>query len=188
VTDQDIRALYAYLMHVVEPVAQASPKSTIRWPLSMRWPLAFWRAMFGPAQIPTRPEGDDPVLTRGAYLVEILVHHARVPRSAVRPGGRRSDQLQPRKLGQPGGSRDAVRGREGSQVAAGQRTQDNATGNPSYLSSKNHSGSSKDCFTATGMIGCIRGNVIDSGMDAKEVTPLERERPEVHSEFLKLRH
>lgn len=75
VSDDDMRALYAYFMHGVEPVAQENRDSDIPWPLSMRWPLAFWRWTFAPkveAFVPA--PGQDPVVARGAYLVEGLGH------------------------------------------------------------------------------------------------------------------
>ncbi len=75
VGDEDMRALYAYFMHGVEPVAQDNRDSDIPWPLSMRWPLTPWRWMFAPKVEPFAPAtGQDPVLARGAYLVEGLGH------------------------------------------------------------------------------------------------------------------
>ena len=75
VSDSDMQALYAYFMKGVEPVAQQNRDSDIPWPLSMRWPLAAWRWMFAPSveehQVPTTA---DPVVSRGAYLVEGLGH------------------------------------------------------------------------------------------------------------------
>ena len=49
VSDADIEALYAYFMNGVQPVAQANRAPDIPWPLSMRWPLTYWRWMFAPA-------------------------------------------------------------------------------------------------------------------------------------------
>ncbi|WP_225789339.1 cytochrome c [Pseudomonas sp. Marseille-P8916] len=74
VSDDDMRALYAYFMHGVPPVEQANQDSDIPWPLSMRWPLAFWRGLFAPEVKPFEAAGRDPVLARGAYLVEGLGH------------------------------------------------------------------------------------------------------------------
>jgi mono/diheme cytochrome c family protein len=75
VSDDDMKALYAYFMHGVEPVAQANKDTDIPWPLSMRWPLAIWRQMFAPKVQPTpAPAGSDAVVSRGAYLVEGLGH------------------------------------------------------------------------------------------------------------------
>ncbi|MEB0046058.1 MULTISPECIES: cytochrome c [unclassified Pseudomonas] len=75
VNETDMKALYAYFMHGVAPVAQANRDSDIPWPLSMRWPLAGWRWLFAPTvnDDPALP-GTDPVVHRGAYLVEGLGH------------------------------------------------------------------------------------------------------------------
>ncbi|MGB3124203.1 MAG: cytochrome c [Pseudomonas sp.] len=75
VSDSDMQALYAYFMKGVEPVAQENKDSDIPWPLSMRWPLAAWRWMFAPAveEHPAQAAAD-PVISRGAYLVEGLGH------------------------------------------------------------------------------------------------------------------
>ncbi|MHA7116900.1 cytochrome c [Pseudomonas promysalinigenes] len=75
VSDQDMQALYAYFMQGVEPVAQANKPTDIPWPLSMRWPLAIWRGLFAPeVQAGQAPAAADPVVSRGAYLVEGLGH------------------------------------------------------------------------------------------------------------------
>ena len=73
-SDDDIRALYAFMMHSVKPVSHQNTPSSIPWPLNMRWPLAFWSAAFvhaGPYQ-PVATENDQ--WNRGAYLVEGLGH------------------------------------------------------------------------------------------------------------------
>ncbi|ACI50946.1 Gluconate 2-dehydrogenase (acceptor) [Gluconacetobacter diazotrophicus PA1 5] len=73
-SDADIHALYVYFMHGVAPVAQPNRPGTIPWPMSMRWPLIFWRALFAPsvrdAQASSGRAFSDPVVARGAYLVE----------------------------------------------------------------------------------------------------------------------
>ncbi|WP_066098540.1 cytochrome c [Xanthomonas massiliensis] len=71
--DDDVKALYAYFMHGVEPVKAENRKPDIVWPLSMRWPLAIWRKTFAPdpekvAFDPARYA--DPKIARGAYLVQ----------------------------------------------------------------------------------------------------------------------
>jgi mono/diheme cytochrome c family protein len=43
ISDDDMRALYAYFMKGVQPVAQANKSHDIPWPMSMNWPLAIWR-------------------------------------------------------------------------------------------------------------------------------------------------
>lgn len=78
VSDSDMQALYAYFMHGVQPVAQANKPVDIPWPLSMRWPLSIWRAMFAPKVEPFTvtgaAAGTDEIVNRGAYLVEGLGH------------------------------------------------------------------------------------------------------------------
>lgn len=75
VSDSDMQALYAYFMKGVEPVVQENKDSDIPWPLSMRWPLAAWRWMFAPAVEEHQAQAAaDPVVSRGAYLVEGLGH------------------------------------------------------------------------------------------------------------------
>jgi alcohol dehydrogenase (quinone), cytochrome c subunit len=71
--DEDIAALYDYFMHAVAPVSSSAHANGIAWPLSIRWPLAVWRKLFAPA--PDAPAFNasrfpDPVVARGAYLVE----------------------------------------------------------------------------------------------------------------------
>jgi mono/diheme cytochrome c family protein len=70
-SDQDIRALYAYFMHGVAPVNAANHSNDIPWPLSIRWPLAIWRKTFAPPDMAplelSKYQGAQ--LARGAYLV-----------------------------------------------------------------------------------------------------------------------
>jgi mono/diheme cytochrome c family protein len=75
VSDSDMRALYAYFKYGVPPVAQPDKAADIPWPLSMRWPLTYWRWLFAPGIPATRvAASDDPGRDRGAYLVESLGH------------------------------------------------------------------------------------------------------------------
>jgi mono/diheme cytochrome c family protein len=72
-TDEDTAALYDYFMHGVKPVTSTGHSNAIPWPLSMRWPVAIWRKLFAPG--PDAPTFNasrytDPVVARGAYLVE----------------------------------------------------------------------------------------------------------------------
>jgi alcohol dehydrogenase (quinone), cytochrome c subunit len=70
-SDADTQALYAYLMHGVQPVSQPTKPEAISWPLSMRWPLTYWRWAFAPAVTTNAATlSNDPVINRGAYLVE----------------------------------------------------------------------------------------------------------------------
>lgn len=47
-TQDDMKALYAYFMHGVQPIAQKNHPTDISWPMSMRWPLSIWRSVFAP--------------------------------------------------------------------------------------------------------------------------------------------
>lgn len=74
ISDEDMRALYAYFTQRVKPVSQQNHDSDIPWPLNMRWPLAVWNMLFASSQ----PFTPDPTLSaqenRGAYLVQGLGH------------------------------------------------------------------------------------------------------------------
>jgi len=75
VSDQDVQALYAYFMHGVQPVKQQDRAEDIAWPLSMRWPLTYWRWLFAPKVSPIESTATgDASLARGQYLVETLGH------------------------------------------------------------------------------------------------------------------
>src|ERR1700722_711954 len=73
-TDEDVKALYAYFMRDVQPVHQQNRMNEVRWPLNMRWPLAVWNAVFfDDAPFRAKP-ASDAVWNRGAYLVQGLGH------------------------------------------------------------------------------------------------------------------
>lgn len=75
---EDTQALYAYFMHGVTPVRQANQANDIPWPLSLRWPLAYWRTLFAPAPdsvtVAPKASASNAELERGAYLVQGLGH------------------------------------------------------------------------------------------------------------------
>jgi mono/diheme cytochrome c family protein len=76
-SDADVTALYAYFTKAVAPVHAVNRKPDIPWPLSMRWPLGAWRKLFAPS--PDAAPFDfarysDPVVARGAYLVQVPGH------------------------------------------------------------------------------------------------------------------
>lgn len=77
-SDDDVRALYAYFQHGgIEPSAQADRSTAIPWPLSMRWPLAIWRKLFAPSvdAVAFDPKRyADRKVARGAYLVQSAGH------------------------------------------------------------------------------------------------------------------
>ncbi|RFU49533.1 cytochrome c [Paraburkholderia sp. DHOC27] len=74
INDDDTKALYAYFMHGVAPVAQANRASDIPWPLSMRWPLKFWNMVFLEKGVYQDKPGKDVAWNRGAYLIQGLGH------------------------------------------------------------------------------------------------------------------
>jgi mono/diheme cytochrome c family protein len=72
---EDVRALYAYFRYAVAPASIPSHASDIPFPLSMRWPLTYWRWFFASKPAPfTAPAGLDPVQAQGAYFVDGLGH------------------------------------------------------------------------------------------------------------------
>ncbi|HAI06323.1 MULTISPECIES: c-type cytochrome [Pantoea] len=69
-SDQDIAALYAFMMHGVKPASRSNTPSEIPWPLNMRWPLALWRAAFAAGEPWRENDEQNAAWNRGAYLVE----------------------------------------------------------------------------------------------------------------------
>ncbi|HET7730037.1 MAG TPA: cytochrome c [Usitatibacter sp.] len=83
-TDEDNRALYAYLMSQ-PPVRSTPPANELPFPFNVRAGLALWKMLFlreGP--VPPDP-AKDPALARGEYLVEGLGHcgSCHSPRNAL---------------------------------------------------------------------------------------------------------
>ncbi|TFY84923.1 cytochrome c [Pseudomonas nabeulensis] len=69
-SDDDVRALYAFFMHGVQPASEPNIPSDIPWPLNLRWPIALWNGVFAPsAAYAAKPE-QDAVWNRGAYIVQ----------------------------------------------------------------------------------------------------------------------
>ncbi|QHD06425.1 c-type cytochrome [Pseudomonas sp. R76] len=69
-SDDDMRALYAFFMKGVEPAKQANLPSSIPWPLNMRWPIALWNGMFAPNATYAAKPNQDALWNRGAYIVQ----------------------------------------------------------------------------------------------------------------------
>jgi len=78
--DDDVRALYAYFLHDVQPAHNENLLSDIPWPLNMRWPLAFWDGLFTesstyrPKTTTATGAAADTLWNRGAYLVQGAGH------------------------------------------------------------------------------------------------------------------
>ncbi|MFC3941370.1 alcohol dehydrogenase [Pseudomonas gingeri NCPPB 3146 = LMG 5327] len=69
-SDDDVRALYAFFMQGVAPVKQANIPSQIPWPLNMRWPIALWNGVFADTAPYAAKPANDALWNRGAYLVQ----------------------------------------------------------------------------------------------------------------------
>ncbi|TMV85142.1 c-type cytochrome, partial [Thioclava sp. BHET1] len=69
-SDDDLRALYAYFMHEVKPADVANRPSEIAPPMNQRWPLALWNAVFAGGGSYRPVAGKDAAWNRGAYLVQ----------------------------------------------------------------------------------------------------------------------
>jgi mono/diheme cytochrome c family protein len=71
----DVAALYTYFKFGVPAAAVPNRPNDIVFPLSMRWPLTFWRWLFAPSPKPfAAPPGMDSQISQGAYFVEGLGH------------------------------------------------------------------------------------------------------------------
>jgi mono/diheme cytochrome c family protein len=73
-TDYDLRALYAYMMHGVAPVHRPSPPSSVAFPFNQRWALRVWQWVFVPRSVYVPKPERDAQWNRGAYLVQGLGH------------------------------------------------------------------------------------------------------------------
>ncbi|SEK17121.1 MULTISPECIES: cytochrome c [unclassified Variovorax] len=73
-TDEDLRALFAYLMHAVPASDYAPPATKMPFPFNQRWALRFWKAAFLSRGTYTENPGRDAEWNRGAYLVQSFGH------------------------------------------------------------------------------------------------------------------
>jgi len=73
-TEDDMQALYAYLMQGVTPVQAANQPSEMGFPFNQRWGLSLWNWLFLDDS-PFQPQaGQSAEWNRGAYLVQGLGH------------------------------------------------------------------------------------------------------------------
>ncbi|MFT4066795.1 c-type cytochrome [Paraburkholderia sp.] len=87
-SDDDLRALYAYFMHEISPVHQENMPGGIPWPPNTRWPLALWNAVFlqsGSYESKAVSAADVQLWNRGAYIVQGAGHcgSCHTPRGAA---------------------------------------------------------------------------------------------------------
>jgi mono/diheme cytochrome c family protein len=73
VSDEDIRAIYAYLM-TRPPVQAAVPKAKLPFPLNVRALQAGWKLLFFRDDAYGPVSGKSPAWDRGAYLAEGIAH------------------------------------------------------------------------------------------------------------------
>ncbi|HEY9278570.1 MAG TPA: cytochrome c [Eoetvoesiella sp.] len=74
VTDEDIKAMYAYFMNGIEPVDAAPSPTQLPFPFNIRQSMAIWNLLFLDDK-PFQPEPDKGELwNRGAYLARGLTH------------------------------------------------------------------------------------------------------------------
>jgi mono/diheme cytochrome c family protein len=74
VSDADLKDLYAYFTIRVSASGQADRPSDIVWPLSIRWPLAFWDRVYHDDARFQPVDSQSVEWNRGAYLVQGLAH------------------------------------------------------------------------------------------------------------------
>jgi mono/diheme cytochrome c family protein len=92
VTDEDNRALYAYLM-TRRPVHAEAPPNELPFPLNVRMVLAGWKLLFFDRSVYQSDPNQSGEWNRGAYLAEGLGHcgACHTPRNAL--GAERKDEL-----------------------------------------------------------------------------------------------
>lgn len=73
-TQEDMQALYAYLMEGVNPITQANEATALDFPYNQRWGLSLWNWVFLD-DTPFQPQPEQSAQwNRGAYLVQGLGH------------------------------------------------------------------------------------------------------------------
>ncbi|AOX16623.1 cytochrome c [Kozakia baliensis] len=73
-TDQDIKALYAWFMHAVRPVAEKPPATQLSFPGNIRASMMAWNLLAGSEKQETGDSASYDKLRRGHYLATALEH------------------------------------------------------------------------------------------------------------------
>ncbi|RQS28928.1 cytochrome c [Burkholderia sp. Bp8992] len=73
-SDDDVRALYAYFMRGVAPSANAAKLTQLSFPFNQRWALGLWSLVFSNRGRFTPQPSQSAQWNRGAYLVQGLGH------------------------------------------------------------------------------------------------------------------
>lgn len=84
-TDEDIKAIYAYIMTSIPAVKQTKMENDIPFPLNIRWLQAGWKLLFADTSTLTKQDGKSAEWNRGAYLAEGISHcgACHTPRNSV---------------------------------------------------------------------------------------------------------
>lgn len=92
-TDDDIKAVYAYIMSSVTPVQQTKKENGIPFPLNIRFLQAGWKMLFADTSDFETNSNKSAEWNRGAYLAEGIAHcgACHTPRNVL--GGEKRDQM-----------------------------------------------------------------------------------------------
>lgn len=74
VSDEDIKAMYAYFMNAVEPVETPVKPTALPFPFNIRFSMAAWNLLFLDDKAFVPDASHDTEWNRGAYLVQGLTH------------------------------------------------------------------------------------------------------------------
>ncbi|WP_025564879.1 cytochrome c [Psychromonas sp. SP041] len=92
-SDDDIGAIYAYIMTSIPAVNQVKKENGIPFPLNIRWLQAGWKLLFADTQNFEINDSKSEQWNRGAYLAEGVAHcgACHTPRNVL--GGEKYDQM-----------------------------------------------------------------------------------------------
>ncbi|MBF6636466.1 c-type cytochrome [Rouxiella silvae] len=74
ISDEDIKALYAYFMQDVQPVDVKGPETALPFPFNIRLSMAGWNLIFAGGKPFVQDSTQSHIWNRGAYLAEGLAH------------------------------------------------------------------------------------------------------------------
>ncbi|TCS54471.1 mono/diheme cytochrome c family protein [Primorskyibacter sedentarius] len=90
-TDEDVDAIYAFIMTDVDPVPSVQKENGLPFPLNLRFLQAGWKLLFVDSGVYQADASESDAWNRGAYLVEGVTHcgACHTPRNAL--GAERED-------------------------------------------------------------------------------------------------
>ena len=74
ITDEDLHALYTYMLQAVPAVDAPTPETQLPFPFNQRWSMLVWKGLYlkkGPYQPDAAQSAE---WNRGAYLTQVLAH------------------------------------------------------------------------------------------------------------------